>query len=138
MLECRPHISTDIDFIESRECDVMTEPMSILGSYGWTFTLDDEPVAIVGCIMVLPGVGNLWAIISDGARGNGAFMTKLCKEIINDFFKTKALHRAQAMIRPEVKENVRWIKSLGFEYESTMKAITPDKEDLDMYRMVRV
>jgi len=129
MLEVRPHMPTDIDLIESRECDIMTEPMSILGSYGWTFTIGGEPVAIVGCIMVLPGVGNLWAIVSDGARGQGLFMTKMCKEIINDFFKEQGLHRAQCLIRPGVEENVKWIKALGFEYESTMKAITKDKAD---------
>ena len=136
-MEIRPYHLSDIDEIESRDCDVMISDTTTLGTVGWSFMLNGEVVAIIGIIQISHGVANLWAVVSDKARGHGLELTKKTITVLDNCFKDRNLHRVQALISPELEENARWVKSVGLQYESTLEAVTDNKEDLDMYVQVR-
>ena len=107
----------------------------------FTFEHDGIPVAVCGCEVLqrgvtfhpLSGSAQCWSIISDDVRGNGLGLTKAIRNMIDDFAKSNNIGRMQAVIKPQIRENIRWIELLGFTFESTMVKAGPDGTDLAMY-----
>lgn len=97
----------------------------------------DEVVAVMGFILFHEGVGAVWAVISDDARGHGIAVTRYAKTLLKRWINDYGLFRVQALVRVDRPEYKRWIKLLGFDYESTMRKVTPDRRDMECYALVR-
>ena len=103
-------------------------------------TVAEEDGRVVACAGVFPlyaGVGQIWAYVSDDARGRGLAMIKHMRDRIPLMMSVMQLHRVQAHVQTHIEEYGRFIKLLGFEYEGTMRCVTPDMRDTDMYAIVR-
>lgn len=130
----------DLDLIQARDIDdfhVPTVKAQIASSYTFTVKVDDDPVAILAIHHDMPGIGTAWAIISDGARGRHAVrLTKGAKAICDTLMREMNLHRLHSYVQP-VEEYRRWIRVLGFSYESTAHQALPNREDLETWVILR-
>ena len=130
----------DIDRIEARDVDdfhVPTVKAQLESSYTFTVKVDDAPVAILAIHHDMPGVGTAWAIISDAARGKHAVrLTKGARVICQSLMRDLQLHRLHTYVQP-VEEYRRWIRVLGFSYESTAHQALPNRGDLETWVTLR-
>jgi len=105
-----------------------------------TYTLINEAnkvVAVMGLIILHEGVAGVWAVISDDARGHGIAVTRYARKLIKRWIHNYVLHRIQTVVRVDREEYKRWIRLIGFEYESTMRKVSPDKRDMECYVLLR-
>jgi hypothetical protein len=140
MLEMRQFEQTDLAAITYRDGDDYSVDLEKYAAHGdaTTFLINGEPVAALGCVLDYPGVAMTWALISEGARGHGIALTKATKEVVEGWIELYGLHRLHCLVTPSKEEYVRWIEAIGFEKESLMKHVTPDKQDMFLYVILRV
>jgi hypothetical protein len=146
-MKIRPYRIGDLDHIVQRPRDDFGddqfENIKAICEKNVTFTFEHDgiPVAVCGCEIIQrgktfypsSGSAQCWSIVSDDARGKGLDLTKAIRGMINDFAKSNNIGRMQAIIKPQVHENIRWIELLGFRFESTMVKAGPEGIDLAMY-----
>jgi len=101
---------------------------------GVTAFVDNEPVAMFGCVFLWNGVGEAWSLFSEEARRYPIAMTKggfaffdSCEILFN-------LHRIQITVKCSDERAVRWAKMLRFVEEGRMLAYSADKEDTYIMR----
>lgn len=140
MVEVRPYEQGDLDAITYRDGDDYSADLPKYADAGdaTTFLVDGVPIAALGCVLDYPGVAMAWALISEEARGHGLALTKATKEVVEGWIEFYGLHRLHCLVTPEKEEYMRWIEAIGFERESLMKHITPDKGDMYLYVILRV
>ena len=145
-MKVRAYRPGDFDHLVGRERDSFGEDAyqhtKLLCENEITFTFENDgiPVAIVGCQIVQSSNGNkpngtaqCWTLIGDEVRGNGLKLTKIVRAMIDDFASANKIGRMQAVIKTEIEENVKWIKLLGFKFESNLLKAGPGGTDLAMY-----
>lgn len=126
----------DILRISRREGDLYTEEDAeryiLASSLGYTFTfcVDDQPAAVVGCNIMWSGVGQIWAVTSDLMRGHGLFYAKGSKALLEEGARVHSIRRYHCIIHAGLQENIRWIIKLGFQYEFTMHRAAPDGSNI--------
>ena len=94
---------------------------------------DGIPVAIWGSVKLWRHVAYVWTIISDDARGHGVELTKNIRITLGEYCKAHKIIRCESYIKPEMIENVRWAKLLGFTYECTHHFASPTGGNIDIY-----
>lgn len=113
----------------------MLEMQSKLG-LAVTVLVNTHPVAIFGCIMLWPGVAEMWSIISDDARRYPKQLTVVAKAFSDIAVQSLSLHRLQITVRYDDPRALRWAKYLGFEPEGLMMKYSPD--GMDTYILSRI
>jgi len=98
-----------------------------------TRTLRDENfniVGIVGLAMHRPGVSSAWSIMDQRMPQHGVGVTRCVRKLINETQKQHELKRMDMLCRyTDCGKYERWAKTLGFEYEGTLRKYGPDGED---------
>lgn len=106
----------------------------------WAYTLmvDDIPVACVGLILQDWGKAEAWVLFSDSFKDHILTIYRIIKVGLKMAFSEKNLSRIQATIDTSYPETVRWIESLGFEYEGRLKKYGPPPQHSDFLMYARV
>ena len=140
MFEMRQFQQGDLDSITYREGDDYSSDLDKYAANGdaTTFLVNGQPIAALGCVLDYPGVAMAWALISEDARGHGVALTKATREVVEEWIDLYGLHRLHCLVTPGKEEYIRWIEAIGFEKESLMKHVTPDKQDMFLYVILRV
>ena len=95
--------------------------------------VDGVPVALWGTQIIWKGVVHVWTLITDDARGHGLSLTKTIKRMLDEFCIANNIVRCESVVKSDIEENIRWLKTLGFEYEATQKHASPQGGDLDIF-----
>ena len=96
----------------------------------YTFWKDEEPVAVMGVIPAYTGVGGVWCVISDSARGKGTELSRRARRLLTLTMERLNLHRVHAFVRRDNSEYIRWARFMGFNVEGVMFKGTPEKKDM--------
>lgn len=140
MITFEDYQAGDLGRVKARDCDDFDYPTvekQIENSYTFTVKVDGEPVALLAIHPDMPGVASAWAIISDDARGQHAYrLTKGARAICESLMRDLNLHRLHSYVQP-IEEYRRWIRVLGFSYESTAHQALPDRGDLETWVILR-
>lgn len=99
----------------------------------WCGEHNGKIVAMGGIVPIWEGRGQAWMLIANVA---GVRMTHVHKAVLNALVKSKCT-RIEATVDIGFKQGVRWMKMLGFELESYMKAYRPDGGDMLMFARIR-
>lgn len=122
----RPFKMEDLDNIYSvspqLEEGVPTLRAMLHSAFGNThsFLVEDKVVAVVGASFLWDGVWQVWALVSTLIRNHGIFFTKHCKAILEESAKAFSVRRYNAIVDATNVEHIRWLRTLGFEYEYVM------------------
>jgi len=129
--------STAEDFkgISYRNGDRTNQSLALLaqGSFTRTIEINDVPIAIFGMYVRWRGVADVWAIVSDEARGNGIALTKSALRLLKMFEQELSLRRIGANVIYDNYEYRRWLLTLKFEPEYILQKASPDGRDIMGY-----
>ncbi len=136
MVSVEPYAAGDVYRIQVRLGDPMGGPLTECSGAKWSMKVDGKIVACIGLQPEYDGVGNLWAYISDDARGHGREMFRAGARFINGMFEM-GYHRIQCVIRKDRPEYARWIRLFGFKEEGCLIQATTDRKDVFIYAKVK-
>lgn len=136
MVEFRGYEDGDVYAVKIRLGDPLGAPVVEYPGVKWTMTVNGEPAAVAGIMNGGPGIGMLWAFVSDDARGHGKKIVKFIRPKLDFAFKEMRYHRLQAIVRVDRPEYQRFIELLGFEKEGLMKKAAFNQDDLWLYARV--
>ena len=138
-MKVRPYRPGDYDHLRLRPQDSYGESAKaatrLMCEIGNTLVAEHDgiPIAIWGIVKLWKGVAHVWTAIGEDARGHGIVLTKTIEITLRDYCIANKIIRCEAYIKPEITENVKWAKLLGFEYECTHCHSSPTGGDLDIY-----
>lgn len=101
-----------------------------------TAFVNNNPVAIFGCVFLWKGVCEAWSIFSQQSRRYPIAMTKGANAFFDSCQILFNLHRIQITVKCDDKRAVSWAKFLHFESEGIMKAYSADQEDTFIMRRI--
>lgn len=90
---------------------------------------EGKAIGMAGMFSVLPGVTQVWFILSDDIKDHKLWFHKQCKRAINLWIKHYKAHRVQATVDANFTMGVKWAKSFGFEIEGTMRKFSAQEKD---------
>lgn len=90
-------------------------------------------LAIIGGTIQWEGVAHCWAIISDSIKNCPVEFHKKVKWLIESTFTGINLHRLEATVKADFSMGIRWLNSLGFEYEGTLRQYGVDRSDYQLF-----
>lgn len=122
-----------IDIPESETVDPWVEDAMTMGD---TLIHNGVVVGCCGVTVLTPGVGYVWAVLSDTAKSMPKTLIRLIKQCMEIKRKALNLHRMQAEVRTDNPRYARFMKALGFNIEALLEKATSTKDDL--YLMVRI
>lgn len=91
-----------------------------------TFLFKDRPIAIVGWGLLVPGVLQVWSLLSPGIKETPLAFHRSMLLLISHAFEQQKLRRMQMSVRVGFPEAWNWAKALGFICEGTMRNYAPD------------
>lgn len=115
------------------------EPLDLQGLVGSdqvfasAIVKDEVVLAIVGGTIQWQGVAHCWAIISDAIQECPIEFHKCIRRLIETSFRGINLHRLEATVRADFPMGEKWLKSLGFEFEGTLRYYGTDKSDYKLF-----
>ena len=98
-----------------------------------TLMVDGVPVACIGLALQEWNKAEAWALFSASFKEHILTIYRMVVAGIDYALKNYGIVRIQTTIDPNWPGTVRWIESLGFEYEGTLKKFGPYHEDYLMY-----
>jgi 3'-phosphoadenosine 5'-phosphosulfate sulfotransferase (PAPS reductase)/FAD synthetase len=120
-----------LDLIELEKGTICKQTLSTLNlDYAKSFIKDSKIIFVLGLQLIRQGVAQCWSIPTIYTEKNKLFVYKKTINFIKQYAKKLNIHRLQT---PVNDENVKWIETLGFKKESTLKKITFDKKDEYLY-----
>ncbi len=90
----------------------------------YTLIVDGVPIACVGLALQEWGKAEAWTLLSASFKDHKLTIYRMIKAGLA-MVLGKDLVRVQATIDPSYPDTVRWIESLGFEYEGRLKKFGP-------------
>lgn len=108
--------------------EVALEVMSA-GKFGWTFGVDDTPIACVGAFTKWPGVLSVWMFSTDDFDKVAISLTKFIKRVMMPAGIQQNIHRHECQSLATHTTAHRWLESMGFEKESVLKSYGRNGED---------
>lgn len=115
---------------------VNMSPDSHSGFMAVTLFRQEQIIAIIGGMVVMPGVLSAWALISDSVNQCPKEFHKTVKWMIDFYMKDMKLHRIQFVVRDKFYTGKSWARHLGFYPEGVLKAFYPGKTDVCLYAKV--
>lgn len=86
-----------------------------------TFIFQEKPIAIIGWGLLLPGVLQVWSLLSPGIKETPLSFHRSVLLLISHAFEKYELRRMQMSVRCGFTEAWNWAKALGFECEGVMR-----------------
>ncbi len=80
----------------------------------FTFTVDDVPLACAGVVILWPGVGSAWTMISQPMLDYPLWLTRTVRRMLYQIIEQHDLHRVETVALMDSVANQRWLEALGF------------------------
>jgi len=101
----------------------------------WTLFLGDQILATAGVVVIHPGLGEAWAVLTDAGRAHPLRVVRAIARRLTAIIEAERLRRCQAHVVQAHAPAVRLLLLLGFAVETPLRAYGPNGEDFLM--MVR-
>ena len=123
LLNANPKFLTTLSFLENERSALTILHKGII-------------LAILGYIEISKGVFEVWIIPSKYIHENAISFARLMWYYKNEIFDKFDWHRLQIVALDDELHN-RWVTYLGFEKEGTLRSWNADKQDFNMWSIVR-
>jgi len=137
-MEVRPLQPEDLEKLRTEAVeDIKSYPEFDYGEFAWSAWDKGILIGAGGVRIFWEGVSEGWLIISRNSPDESkvrlvlAFRKKL-KELIEEH----GLWRVQATVSAKFEKGISLLRTLGFEYEGTMRKYAPDGSDMMIYAKV--
>lgn len=119
---------------------IMTAELAEQAARGPAFTavLDGQILGSAGIVIAWPGVGMLWMTLSPELNGNGMWLTRVVRRVIEDAVRAHRLHRLEGYALADSERNQHWMEALGFTAEKDGRATAYLSDHRDVIRYERI
>ena len=103
----------------------------------FTACLDEHPIGCAGVVLLWPGVGSCWMIVTEELGTHGLWLTRTVKTFFREMIRVHDLHRLEAS--SVNGDNGRWLEALGFtsERDGVTRQFLSDRRNVVRYEWVR-
>ena len=101
----------------------------------WTGMIGDAIGGCAGIMILSPGVGEAWAVLTPLGLAHMRFMHRAVREGLRTIIADHGLRRVQARVVADFFPGRLWVAHLGFQEESRMYRAAPGGGDFLMYAM---
>lgn len=115
---------------QTRVMEMLQNLDNLPNAHGMTLVLDGRILACIGCIEFSPGVAEVWLFASKRIKEHPIVFVRHVKHMVEIYAKTFGWHRIQTVTKV-TDVHRKWMKTLGFVEEGTMKYLYK-KEDYIM------
>lgn len=98
---------------------------------------DGRVLGCAGMTELAPWVVDFWVIPGPLVKVYPIAFHKSVLVKFHALLETTDAHRIQAVVDPRYPERSRWCERLGFTKEATMRRFGPERQDMDLYAMIR-
>ena len=105
----------------------------------FTAFIDNKPIVCFGLVQLAPGTAEAWLIPSLELRSSVSFALpfhKATKLFFDNAFSLFQLHRIQVTIDVTNEIAKKWIETMDFVFEGTLRNFSPNQSDYLMYSRV--
>lgn len=106
------------------------------GNPAWILEDERGPLCAYGVVILWPGVGEGWFSLI-AVRDLGMMIRVLQAHLEQDIMKSFGLRRLHAIIKETFCKGRKFVKVLGFKYETTMKKYYWDGSDVAVYTRMK-
>lgn len=92
-----------------------------------------DVIACAGVVPLWEGRAQVWSLLSSDLARYSFGVHRAVKRFLDGYH----VRRLECTVDPRAERAVRWARRLGFVYEGTMAAYTPQGHDMDMYVRIR-
>lgn len=104
----------------------------------WTAVLDDVPLACGGIVLLWPGVGSAWMMVSKEMMSYPFWLTRTVKDFLYASAAHHHLHRVETVALADSLVNQQWLEALGFVREGGVAhSYLTDKRSVVRYELVK-
>lgn len=142
MIEIRQIQDGDIEYVRANPLEEAVKgypdlPIDYRNSY--TALWDGKIVGVGGISIMWSGVGELWLILTNDSKLNGAHgivALEAIRKKIDEIIEENKIVRAQATVRLDFPKGIKMLESFGFQREGLLRRYTPD--GCSVYRYSRI
>lgn len=128
MIEPRPE-----EFVDITEENRLEIAKSLPGPWAFTLLCKDGIVACFGCERIHKGVGTAWAITSPLIHKHKIAFHRVCMNMRKFIVQDAELHRMQSIVDARFYAALRWQRTMGLRYESTLSNYGTDGQDFKVF-----
>lgn len=140
MIEVRTATQEDLDYVSSNPLEgaVKVYPKLTLPENSYTYTINGEIACVGGTVILWPGVGEMWMILTANCKDltSGTEIALKIRHEMKVLMAENNLWRIQASVRTDFPLAERLTQALGFIKEGVMKKYLPDGTDAYLYARV--
>jgi len=92
-----------------------------------------ELLASGGICRVHEGVGEAWMMVTKHAQGQSVAVVRSIRRHLEQFVNQLGLHRVQALVQEGFPHGEKFLKGLGFHFESTLERYMPDRRNAKLF-----
>ena len=107
----------------------MTNPDSACIGFG----VEGRLYGVAGSYKQWAGSSQLWAVFDIESEKYPIALRRACQQLILYTVKKQDLHRVSLTVKSSYTQGNRFAKSLGFDFEGTMRAFLPCASDANLY-----
>lgn len=128
MIENRPEEFVDLD-----DAQRLTIAKSLVGRHAFTVICKEGIVACFGCVSIHGGVGTAWAITSPLIHKHKIAFHRICMNMQKVVVHDMGLHRMQSVVDVRFYAALRWQRTMGLRYESTLYNYGTEGQDFIVF-----
>lgn len=93
----------------------------------------DVVVGVIGAIHYWRGRVEFWAVLGDAIYSNPKKISLAIGVVIDNIFASGKINRAEAHVKSDYQNGIKWIERFGFVKEGLAKNYLPDGSDAYLY-----
>lgn len=140
MTKVLPYKEGHLDFLDPLECYESSAKERIQNACmspdytAYTLVVDRLPIAVVGCVLMNPGVLSVWAVAGKEIMQYPVFYHKTLRNLINGHVDELRVHRVQSLIDADNERAFHQHLRLGFELEAKLERTGYNGQDQYLMR----
>jgi len=95
----------------------------------YTAMEDGKPIGCAGVLPCWPGMGEAWAHLTPRLQKHPLALQRAVKQCLPKIRTMGGFHRIQSHVLVGFEAGVRWVETMGFQFEGICKKYGPDKKD---------
>jgi hypothetical protein len=102
----------------------------------YTFSVEGEPIAVIGASRIFEGVYEIWSVLSEKVRDHKFSFLKKVLSLLDFGHFNLGIYRYQMNVREGHPDVLKWAAALKMKCEGLMEKFGPDKANYFMFARV--
>lgn len=143
MIKMKPYMPGDVFLVNPRkefgDVDFSQENFLAMhqNTYAHSIWLDEKIIGVIAISLLWNGVAECWTVLSEDVKCASLGFHKLVLRAIKFYEQALGVSRIQSFVKSDFDASKKWLKSLGYTYEGTLKKWSRKGEDYEIWARVK-